>query len=60
MTYCWQLCSKFGSLIGSAVIVIGFYGVMWAKAKEVKTGELESSKSPLLQNKAEEHNGMLP
>ncbi|KAL5552942.1 hypothetical protein UlMin_040343 [Ulmus minor] len=48
-----------GSLVGAAVIIIGFYGVMWGKAKEQKAGEiseegsLESSSEnvPLLQNK---------
>ncbi|XP_076900524.1 WAT1-related protein At5g40230-like [Bidens hawaiensis] len=44
-----------GCLIGSTVIVIGFYGVMWGKSKEDKTVEVESSKSPLLQDKSEEH-----
>ncbi|XP_062159575.1 WAT1-related protein At3g28050-like isoform X1 [Alnus glutinosa] len=51
-----------GSLIGAIVIVIGFYSVMWGKAKEKKMGEeagvrsLESSreKVPLLQNSIEE------
>jgi hypothetical protein len=49
-------------LIGAIVIVIGFYSVMWGKAKEKKMGEeagvrsLESSreKVPLLQNSIEE------
>lgn len=47
-----------GSLIGATVIVIGFYSVMWGKAKEEKIDEdigvrsLESTsqKAPLLQN----------
>ncbi|XP_057495924.1 WAT1-related protein At3g28050-like isoform X1 [Actinidia eriantha] len=47
-----------GSLVGSIVIVIGFYSVMWGKAKEQKVIEgngvsgLESSseEAPLLQN----------
>ncbi|XP_059447150.1 WAT1-related protein At5g40230-like isoform X2 [Corylus avellana] len=51
-----------GSLIGAIVIIIGFYSVMWGKAKEKKMGEkagvrsLESSgeKVPLLQNSTEE------
>ncbi|MFS7958740.1 hypothetical protein Hanom_Chr08g00682271 [Helianthus anomalus] len=38
-----------GCLIGSAIIVVGFYGVMWGKSKEDKLVEAESSKSPLLQ-----------
>ncbi|KAJ0763254.1 putative EamA domain-containing protein [Helianthus annuus] len=38
-----------GCLIGSAIIVVGFYGVMWGKSKEDKVVEAESSKSPLLQ-----------
>nr|XP_043620306.1 WAT1-related protein At3g28050-like [Erigeron canadensis] len=48
-----------GCLLGSAVIVIGFYGVMWGKAKEdkiVAASMVESSKFPLLQDKPEEHN----
>ncbi|KAK7860622.1 wat1-related protein [Quercus suber] len=48
-----------GSLIGAILIVVGFYCVMWGKAKEQRTGEetriggLESSreKVPLLQNR---------
>ncbi|KAL5552937.1 hypothetical protein UlMin_040338 [Ulmus minor] len=48
-----------GSLVGAAVIVIGFYGVMWGKAKEEKAGEISeegclqssSENVPLLQNK---------
>ncbi|KAM4109917.1 hypothetical protein ACJW30_03G155800 [Castanea mollissima] len=51
-----------GSLIGAILIVIGFYCVMWGKAKEQRMGEetrisgLESSKEkvPLLQNSNEE------
>lgn len=51
-----------GSLIGAILIVVGFYCVMWGKAKEQRTGEetrisgLESSreKVPLLQNSNEE------
>ncbi|KAL0004147.1 hypothetical protein SO802_011708 [Lithocarpus litseifolius] len=51
-----------GSLIGAILIVVGFYSVMWGKAKEQRTGEetrisgLESSreKVPLLQNSNEE------
>ncbi|KAJ0537281.1 hypothetical protein HanHA300_Chr08g0261741 [Helianthus annuus] len=49
-----------GCLIGSSVIVIGFYGVMWGKSKEDKIVEVESSKSPLLQDKSEEHTVVLP
>lgn len=51
------------SLIGSVIIVSGFYGVMWGKAKEKKVQEvdddngveesLDSGKLPLLINKAE-------
>jgi len=48
----------FGSLVGSIVIVIGFYSVMWGKTKEEKMVEtnlesstnLSSEKAPLLQN----------
>ncbi|KAL7149069.1 hypothetical protein ABFS83_05G014800 [Erythranthe nasuta] len=36
-----------GILVGSIIIVIGFYSVMWGKAKEVKVVE-NSEKSPLL------------
>ncbi|XP_038694522.1 WAT1-related protein At5g40240-like isoform X2 [Tripterygium wilfordii] len=51
-----------GSLVGATVIVIGFYAVMWGKAKEEKTRadsglrSLESSsrKVPLLQGSIEE------
>ncbi|KAM0014768.1 hypothetical protein Hdeb2414_s0033g00718121 [Helianthus debilis subsp. tardiflorus] len=49
-----------GCLIGSSVIVIGFYGVMWGKSKEDKIVEVESSKSPLLHDKSEEHTIVLP
>lgn len=50
------------SLIGAAVIVIGFYSVMWGKAKDVNMGvdaivrslESSSQKAPLLQNNIEE------
>lgn len=51
------------SLIGSVIIVSGFYEVMWGKAKERKVQEidddngeeesLESGKIPMLINKAE-------
>lgn len=51
------------SLIGSVIIVSGFYGVMWGKAKEKKVQEvdddngveesLDSGKLPLLISKAE-------
>ncbi|KAL5552943.1 hypothetical protein UlMin_040344 [Ulmus minor] len=51
-----------GRLIGAIVIVVGFYSVMWGKAKEAKTdmddgvSSLESSgqRTPFLQNSAEE------
>lgn len=53
-----------GSVIGAAVIVIGFYAVMWGKAKEEslcleKKTDVENSgssdkKVPLLQNKIED------
>ncbi|KAH9709096.1 WAT1-related protein [Citrus sinensis] len=51
-----------GRFIGAAVIVTGFYSVMWGKAKEgnsgVETGvrslESSSQKDPLLQNNFEE------
>ncbi|GKE49120.1 hypothetical protein Tco_1480378, partial [Tanacetum coccineum] len=49
-------------LLGSVVIVIGFYGVMWGMAKESKFVEesmVESSNSPLLQDNTEEHNVVL-
>ncbi|KAI3670664.1 hypothetical protein L1987_87748 [Smallanthus sonchifolius] len=38
-----------GCLVGSAIIVIGFYGVMWGKSKEESIVEVGSSNSPLLQ-----------
>nr|GEU69737.1 serine/arginine-rich splicing factor RSZ21A [Tanacetum cinerariifolium] len=52
----------FGCLLGSVVIVIGFYGVMWGMAKENKIVEanmVESSNSHLLQGNSEEHNVVL-
>jgi hypothetical protein len=50
------------SLVGATVIVIGFYSVMWGKAKEEKVGvddgvrsfESSSQKVPLLQSHTEE------
>lgn len=39
-----------GSLVGSIVIVVGFYSVVWGNAKERKVVEGNSIKSPLLQN----------
>ncbi|KAL6505553.1 hypothetical protein OROHE_022932 [Orobanche hederae] len=41
-----------GSLVGSIIIVIGFYWVMWGKAKEIKVIE-KSEKDPLLPIKDE-------
>ncbi|XP_023736290.1 WAT1-related protein At3g28050 [Lactuca sativa] len=52
-----------GSLLGSGVIVIGFYGVMWGKGKEdriVEGNMIESSKTPLLQDDIHDDNVMLP
>ncbi|KAL0385582.1 UNVERIFIED_CONTAM: WAT1-related protein [Sesamum radiatum] len=51
-----------GSVLGSIVVVVGFYAVMWGKAKEAKMVEdggpeiLESNgkTTPLLRNKTEE------
>ncbi|OIT36062.1 PREDICTED: WAT1-related protein At4g15540-like isoform X1 [Nicotiana attenuata] len=51
-----------GSLLGSIIILLGFYSVIWGKAKEWKMGEnsgwksLESNSNnmPLLQNKADD------
>ncbi|KAK4488850.1 hypothetical protein RD792_004640 [Penstemon davidsonii] len=52
-----------GSLIGSIVVVVGFYAVMWGKAKEAKMieeedrvnrSELNGKRVPLLQNKIED------
>ncbi|XP_059316566.1 WAT1-related protein At3g28050-like isoform X1 [Lycium ferocissimum] len=45
-----------GSLVGSIIIVVGFYAVMWGKTKEEKVDEDKlarniSSKAPLLQVK---------
>ncbi|VFQ96895.1 unnamed protein product [Cuscuta campestris] len=47
-----------GSIIGSTILAIGFYTVMWGKAKEkddnLKASDLESSTSeklPLLQGR---------
>ncbi|RXH79671.1 hypothetical protein DVH24_040818 [Malus domestica] len=42
-----------GSLVGAAIIVTGFYAMMWGKATEEKLIEIESlhqNKLPLLQN----------
>ncbi|KAK4358220.1 hypothetical protein RND71_023830 [Anisodus tanguticus] len=39
-----------GSLVGSSIIVVGFYSVIWEKAKELKMGE-NSNNMPLIQNK---------
>ncbi|GAY36431.1 hypothetical protein CUMW_022030 [Citrus unshiu] len=51
-----------GSLVGAVIIVIGFYVVMWGKAKEENTiddcgtwsSELSSEKVPLFQNSTED------
>ncbi|KAJ7943606.1 WAT1-related protein [Quillaja saponaria] len=47
-----------GSLVGATVIVIGFYSVMWGKAKEVdnagRSVEPIGQKTPLLQSSSEE------
>lgn len=45
-----------GSLMGSIIIVVGFYAVMWGKTKEDKVDEDKltrniNSKSPLLEIK---------
>ncbi|XP_059316563.1 WAT1-related protein At5g40240-like [Lycium ferocissimum] len=49
---------RVGSLVGSAIIVVGFYSVIWGKAKEWKMGdkslESNSNNMPLLQNKADD------
>lgn len=58
MSYMFHLCS----LVGSVAIVVGFYSVMWGKAKEEKTGlaasvgnvEANSKKVPLLETIVEE------
>lgn len=50
------------SLVGSIIIVIGFYSVMWGKAKEIKviensmdrSSESTSEKAPLLPIKDEQ------
>ncbi|KAK1415720.1 hypothetical protein QVD17_31505 [Tagetes erecta] len=42
-----------GCVIGSVIIVVGFYGVMWGKSKEDKSVEVESSKSPLLKQNSD-------
>jgi len=43
-------------VIGAAIIVIGFYAVIWAKAQEEHTTSennfLSSSSTPLLSNKS--------
>ncbi|XP_062110253.1 WAT1-related protein At3g28050-like [Humulus lupulus] len=53
----------FGRLLGSIIIVAGFYSVMWGKAKEsqvevdarITSSESSASKAPLLQNSVEGH-----
>ncbi|XP_023740263.1 WAT1-related protein At5g40230 [Lactuca sativa] len=51
-----------GSLLGSVIVVIGFYSVMWGKAKEKSTvvnnggsSKLQNEEAPLLQDVVEEH-----
>jgi len=42
-------------VIGAAIIVVGFYAVIWAKAQEEHTTSeklLSSSSTPLLSNKS--------
>ncbi|GAV81016.1 EamA domain-containing protein [Cephalotus follicularis] len=41
-----------GSIVGSVVIVVGFYGVIWAQSKEEETYEIHdiSQKTPLLES----------
>ncbi|CAK8537012.1 unnamed protein product [Lathyrus sativus] len=45
-----------GSMIGAAIIIIGFYGVIWAQAQEKQTisekNILSSSSAPLMSNKS--------
>ncbi|KAI3824911.1 hypothetical protein L1987_06384 [Smallanthus sonchifolius] len=46
-----------GSLLGSIIVVIGFYSVMWGKAKEVKivaVSKMEDEQAPLLQDVEEQ------
>ncbi|KAJ8569827.1 hypothetical protein K7X08_006404 [Anisodus acutangulus] len=47
-----------GSLVGSAIIVLGFYSVVWGKAKEWKMEEKSvgpnNNNMPLLQDKADD------
>ncbi|KAM6589236.1 hypothetical protein CsatA_011841 [Cannabis sativa] len=48
----------FGRLLGSIIIVAGFYSVMWGKSKESQVeldDESSAPKAPLLQNSVEEH-----
>ncbi|XWS37380.1 hypothetical protein CRYUN_Cryun19dG0038000 [Craigia yunnanensis] len=37
-----------GSIVGAAIIVTGFYGVIWAQSKEEKDEVANTSKTPLL------------
>ncbi|XP_050905530.1 WAT1-related protein At5g40240 [Lathyrus oleraceus] len=45
-----------GSMIGAAILIIGFYGVIWTQAQEKQAisekSILSSSSSPLLSNKS--------
>ncbi|KAM3358755.1 WAT1-related protein [Capsicum galapagoense] len=56
--FCFRDVFYFGSLVGSAIIVVGFYSVIWGKAKEWKEEEksLRSNNKnmPLLQDKVDD------
>ncbi|XP_019415845.1 PREDICTED: WAT1-related protein At3g28050-like [Lupinus angustifolius] len=47
-----------GSLLGATVIVVGFYSVLWGKAKEIEDGSMRSldsnNKTPLLKGNSSE------
>ncbi|GFP86485.1 wat1-related protein at3g28050 [Phtheirospermum japonicum] len=52
----------FGSLVGAVILVIGFYAVIWGKAKESKMAKVNEASDvesrghsvPLLQDRVEE------
>ncbi|XP_059658545.1 WAT1-related protein At3g28050-like [Cornus florida] len=54
-------CLHFGSIIGAAIIALGFYSVMWGKAQEMnilEQSEVPDSDSPTDKSCLLEHNNM--
>lgn len=39
-----------GTIVGSIIVIVGFYGVMWAKSKDKEDQDLAQEKMPLLQD----------